>query len=163
MKNTLPAKKIAGKKRWYFRHKNVTLKTVLKGISFYPNPWHYAGNPKSCKIHVTRANVCEIEAVSVNRTCSSIVKLTILDMYILSRWLNLGLINFSRFSGYKMFAFNTPLVKSAEVQDIDNYHFLCLEQDPEYPQYWHLHVRSRTYIGSRSNSHMVLCLHVKYS
>ncbi len=163
MKNTSPAKKIVGKRRWYFRHKKVTLKTVLKNINFYPNPWHYAGKPQSCKIHVTRANVNEIEAISANRICSSIVKLTILDMYILSRWLNLGLIDFSRFSGYKMFAFNTPLTKSLQVQDIDNHHYLCLEQNPEYPQYWHLHVRSRTFISSQSDSYLVLCLHVKYS
>lgn len=162
MKNTSPAKKIAGKRRWYFRHNKVTLKTVLKAISFYPHPWHYAGNPKSCKIHVTRTNIKEVHAVPVNRIDSSIVKLTILDIYILSRWLRLGLINFSRFDRFKIFAFNIPLVKSAGVQDIDHHHFLCLEQNPEYPQHWHLHVRSRTFISSQPDTYLILCLPVKY-
>jgi len=160
-KTTSIAKKIPGKRRWYFRHKNITLKTVLKNISFYPNPWYYVGKPNHRYISVSRKNVSEIIAVDRDRVSQNpfkYTKLTIVDIYILYRWLNLGLIDFSQFTGLKMYAFDCPLVKSQEEYDVSKYHYLSLEQNPDNPLYWNIHIRSRKYINKIPNPYMVLCM-----
>lgn len=155
------AKKIARKKRkWYFRYKKITLKTVLKNISFYTVPWFYAGKPLYREVAISREKVESLVAISADELEANrmdYVRLTILDVYILYRWANLGLVNFSKFKGFKMYAFDCPLVKSIDEKDPDNYHYLCLEQNPQYPDRWDLHVRSRRFITGIAEPYLIFC------
>lgn len=162
-KPTSVAKKIAGKRRWYFRYKKITLKTVLKNISFYTKPWFYAGKPLYRNIVISRNQVKDLAVITgseLSENRSSYVRLTILDVYILYRWINLGLVDFSKFKGFKMYAFDCPLVKSQDHSDPDNYHYLCLEQNPLYPDRWDYHVRSRQFITRIPEPYLVLCRRV---
>ena len=165
MKNTSPAKKIAGKRRWYFRHNKVTYNTVLKRISFYTHPWYYVGKPHTCNIVISRQNVKNVFAIpreTIARNPSGWLRLGILDLYIVYRWLNLGLIDFSRFNGIKMYALGNPVVKSPDLTEISDHHYLTLEQNPEYPERWDWHVRPRTYINSIPKPYHVACLPADY-
>ena len=160
-----PAKKIPSKKiKWYFRYKKITLKTVLKNISFYTVPWFYAGKPLYRNIVISRNQVKDlvvITASELSENRSSYIRLTILDLYILYRWINLGLVDFSKFKGFKMYAFDCPLVKSPDEKDPGNYHYLCLEQNPLYRDRWDWHVRSREFITGIPEAYLVLCLKTK--
>lgn len=168
-------KKIGRKKRkWYFRYKKITLKTVLKNISFYTVPWFYAGKPRYREVAISREKVESLVAIPADELDANrmnYVRLTIVDLYILYCWINLGLVNFSKFKGFKMYAFDCPLVKSIDERDPDNYHYLCLEENQLdrdhwlpylwYKGLWQLHVRSREFITGIPEPYLVLCFRTK--
>lgn len=159
------AKKVACKKRkWYFRYKKITLKTVLKNISFYTVPWFYAGKPRYREVTISRERIQNLVAIPADELEANrmhYVRLTILDVYIVYRWINLGLVDFSKFKGFKMYAFDCPLVKGPYIKDPDNYYYFCLEQNPLYPDRWDWHVRSRDFITGISEPYLILCLRTK--
>ncbi len=155
-------KKIAGKRRWYFRPSRVKLSTVLRNITFFEN-WTYSRRDRNKIISITKKNVKDlilVTLVELKENNYKYKRLSILDGWIIYKWLRLKRLNFSNFDKEKIYIFSNPLLRPNNNTAVQDYYFFCLEQDREFPQIWKWKIISRTYINGGQGNYKVLCLPV---
>ncbi len=155
-----PAKKISrGKKpRWYFRLRGANRNAVLESINDSCKIWKYAGKGNTRdirKIKLAKLNQVNFLPLDTAFDRSLFDMLGALDIFILSKWLQNGTI---RLDGefetiWRICAFDAPLIKSDDPDEIYFYHYLCLERDRDHPWIWRLQVRSRSYLSENTLDH----------
>lgn len=153
------AKKIPGKKKWYFRPSSVKLSTVLRNIRLFEK-WSYSKKNRTKHVSITRKNVKDLVLISLIEIKDNYHKyrlLNILDGWIIYKWLRLKRINFERFDEQKMYILNNPLIHPSTNPELQDYYYFCLQQDKQIPETWKWKILPRTYING-NGSYKVLCL-----
>jgi len=159
-KTTSVAKKIPGKRRWYFRHSRVKLSTVLRNITTVNlEKWSYSKKDRNKSISINRKNVKDLVLVDLDILkidYHKYIRLSIIDGYILYKWLRLKRINFNIFDKHKICILSNPLLHPSTNPEVQDFYYFCLEQDMNTSETWRWFVRSRTYI--KAQNYKILCL-----
>ncbi len=156
------AKKVSGKRRWYFRYKRVKTSTVLRNVGHIVG-WQYYKRSRNAQVSITFKNVKNLVAVSREDYMEAPYKwlrLNIIDGWILYKWLRLRKINLDQLKGEKLCILNNPLIHPDHNRDMIDLHFFCLEQNPDYTESWLWKIRANTYINGEINRYKILCLPV---
>jgi hypothetical protein len=152
------AKKIPSKRRWYFRHSRVKLSTVLRNITIFQD-WKYSKKDRNKSISITRKNVKDLVIIDLDDlkiNYHKYIRLSILDGYILYKWLRLKRISFSGFSKQKICILSNPILSPSTYPEAQDFYYFCLEQDMNFKETWKWYIRSRTFI--KAQDYKILCL-----
>lgn len=155
-----PAKKIPrGKKpKWYFRLRGANKKAILGLVNRLGKTWKFAGNGNAAgarTIKLARLSEVYFLPLDIKMDRSKFDIFGALDVFIIFKWLQNGTIRLDgEFESiWRICAFDAPIIKAEDLNEISCYHYLCLERDRERSHLWQLHVRARTFVLQNSLDH----------
>lgn len=155
-----PAKKIPkGKKpKWYFRLRKANKKTILGLINKLGQTWKFAGKGTSAGIRTIKiAKLSQIHFLPLNIEMdrSKFDILGALDIFIICKWLENGTIHLDgEFQNiWRICAFDAPIIRIGDLDEIVSYHYLCLERNPQHENIWKIYVRARKFVLQNTLNH----------
>lgn len=161
-KNKSTPSKKTGRRKWRFEPRGVKRTTVYKAINFFGNQWRFSGSSKTTITqgsYICSKNFPTIELIPLDEDISKFDILGALDLYVifklLSRKFGKNIIEFDKKFNhvFRICTLKDPIVGVNDLDNIANYHYICLERNPQFPNVWNLRVRKRAFILNNSLSH----------
>lgn len=143
---------------WYFKPSSIRKTNVLEMVNVFGKVWRFSGKSVISQAPTLHSkNFSKMELLSLASDLSTFDILGALDLFVCHRLIS-NILNGKTLDKkfdhiHRICTLRDPLVKVNSADRISNYHYLCLERDPQVLTSWRWYVRHRDYILNASLSH----------